>query len=87
MDGISIGYVVTLAVADAVNPCAFAVLTIILVSIIAHNPDNKSQVLWSGLAFALAILIMYPIYGLVIIKSFQMVNDTVTWFARFCIKD
>ena len=86
MEGISLGYVVTLAAADAVNPCALAVLTVILVSIIAHNPENKNKVLWAGLAFALAILIMYPIYGLVIIKSFQMVNDTITWVRPFLYK-
>ncbi len=74
MDGISVGKVVMLAVADAVNPCEFAVLTIILISIMAHNPNKKSEILLSGLAFALAVFIMYMIYGVFIIKSFQVVN-------------
>ncbi|MCK5374055.1 MAG: hypothetical protein KAJ40_02110 [Alphaproteobacteria bacterium] len=74
MDHISIAKVVALAVADAVNPCAFAVLMIILISIMAHNPNKKSEILWSGLAFAMAVFVMYMIYGVFIIKSFQMVN-------------
>lgn len=78
MDGISIGYVVSLAVADAVNPCEFAVLSIILVSIISHNKGDKSQVLWAGLAFGLAVFIMYLLYGVFIIKSFQAINESLT---------
>jgi len=85
MEGISIGYVVTLALADAVNPCEFAVLTVILVSIIAHNPGKKADVLWAGMAFGLAVFIMYIIYGLFIIKSFQMV-DAITSVRPFLYK-
>lgn len=77
MDHISIGKVVALAIADAVNPCAFAVLTMILVSIIAYNPNKKANIVWAGLAFALAVFVMYMIYGIFIIKSFQMV-DAIT---------
>lgn len=74
---ISIGNVITLALADAVNPCAFAVLTMLLVAIIAYNPDKRSNIIWAGLAFSLAVFVMYMIYGLFIIKSFQMVQ-TIT---------
>ena len=77
MDHISIGKVVALAIADAVNPCAFAVLTMILVSIIAYNPNKKANIVWEGLAFALPVFVMYMIYGIFIIKSFQMV-DAIT---------
>ncbi|MFP4097279.1 MAG: cytochrome c biogenesis CcdA family protein [Alphaproteobacteria bacterium] len=78
MDGLSVSQVIALAVADAVNPCEFAVLTIILVSITAHNPDKKEKVLWAGLSFGLAVFIMYLFYGIFIIKSFQVINETLT---------
>ncbi len=71
---IPLGKVLSLAVADAVNPCAFAVLGMMLVSIVAYNPDRKSRVAWAGLAFSAAVFIMYLIYGLVIIKSFQIMQ-------------
>ena len=34
-----------LAAVDAVNPCALAVLTLILVSILVQNPDRRNKVL------------------------------------------
>ncbi len=77
MEEVSLGKVITLALVDAVNPCEFAVLTMLLVSIIAYNPNKRSDILWAGLAFAAAVFVMYMIYGLFIIKSFQMVQ-TIT---------
>jgi cytochrome c biogenesis protein CcdA len=66
--------VVSLALVDAVNPCALAVLTMILLSIITYNPNKKKTILYSGLAFVAAVIIMYLIYGIVIIKFFQLIQ-------------
>lgn len=59
-----------LALADSVNPCAIAVLTMVLVSILIENPKGKKQVLFAGLAFIASILIGYLVYGTIIIQFF-----------------
>jgi len=66
--------VLTLAAVDAVNPCAFAVLLLMLVSILAYNPGNRRGVLLAGLAFISSVFVMYFLYGLVFIKFFQVIQ-------------
>jgi len=66
--------IVSLATVDAVNPCALAVLTLILIAILTYSPRKKKDVLLAGLLFSLAVFIMYLFYGLVIIKSFQLIQ-------------
>lgn len=66
--------ILSLAAVDAVNPCEIAVLVMILVAILTADPTNRKKVLWTGLSFALAIVLMYLVYGLVIIKFFQVVS-------------
>ena len=66
--------ILSLAAVDAVNPCEIAVLTMILIAILTANPKNRKRVLWAGLAFSLAIVLMYLVYGLIIIKFFQVVQ-------------
>lgn len=66
--------IVTLAAADAINPCAMAVLGLMLIAILAYNPKKKSNILWAGLAFTLAVFLTYILYGLVIIKIFQVIQ-------------
>jgi len=66
--------VLSLAVVDAVNPCAFAVLLLMLVSIMAYNPGNRRSILLAGLAFISSVFVMYFLYGLVFIKFFQIVQ-------------
>ncbi len=66
--------ILSLAAVDAVNPCAIAVLTLMLIAILTYNPKKKKNVLLAGLAFVVSVFIMYIIYGLVIIKFFQLVQ-------------
>lgn len=66
--------VLTLAAVDAVNPCALAVLLLMLVSILAYNPRNRRGILLAGLAFISSVFVMYFLYGLVIIKFFQVIQ-------------
>ena len=40
-----------LALSDSVNPCAFAVLVLVLISILTHNPEKRKKILLGGLAF------------------------------------
>lgn len=78
MDGGATGLtwtkVVSLAAVDAVNPCALAVLILMLTAILAYNPRDRKNIILAGLAFVLAVFIMYMIYGLIIIKFFQLVE-------------
>ena len=66
--------IVSLAAVDAVNPCALAVLTLMLIAILTYNPKKKKNVLLAGLAFTLSVFIMYLFYGLVIIRFFQVIQ-------------
>lgn len=61
-----------LALADSVNPCAIAVLTMVLVSILIENPKNKKSVLLSGFAFITSIFIGYLVYGTIITQFFKI---------------
>lgn len=61
-----------LALADSVNPCAIAILTMILVSILIENPTNRKRVLYSGLAFIAAIYLSYLFYGTIIVQFFKI---------------
>ena len=63
--------IITLALADAINPCAFAVMTMVLVAILLENPEKRHKVLVGGLAFTLAVFIGYFFYGLIIIQLFK----------------
>lgn len=63
--------ITSLALADSVNPCAIAVLTMVLVSIMIQNPDKRKKILFGGLAFVSAVYLAYLFYGLIIIQFFQ----------------
>ena len=76
---ITLARILTLALADAINPCALAVMTMILVSILLANPKNRKKVLFGGLTFTLAVFIGYFFYGLLIVQLFKsFVNFTST---------
>ncbi|MFH1238262.1 MAG: GAP family protein [archaeon] len=64
-----------LALADAINPCVLAVLTIILVTLLIQEPENRKKVLYSGLAFTIAIYIGYLFYGIIIMQFFRTFAD------------
>lgn len=71
---LTLAKVLSLAAVDAVNPCALAVLTLMLLGILAYNPGDKRKVLLAGLAFSFSVFIMYFFYGLVIIRLFQVIH-------------
>ena len=60
---ISFWLVVGAALVDAVNPCAFAVLLILLTAVLVGNEKKKTALL-SGFAFSLSIFIAYFLMGL-----------------------
>lgn len=66
--------VLSLAVVDAINPCALAVLTMMLFAILAFSPKKRRNILLAGMAFTTAVFVMYFFYGLVIIRFFQLIQ-------------
>ncbi len=71
---ITVVKLVSLAAVDAVNPCALAVLTLMLIAILTYNPGKKRNILLAGAAFTVSVFVMYMVYGLVIIKFFQLIQ-------------
>ncbi len=63
--------ITTLALADSVNPCAIAVLAMILLALLIQAPDKRKRVLWGGLTFVMAVYIGYLVYGVIIIQVFR----------------
>ncbi len=70
-----IGKITALALVDAINPCAIAVLVLILIAIMTANPEKKKKVLFGGLAFVSAIFIGYLFYGTVMIQLFSTLTE------------
>ena len=73
-DVLTFAKITSLALADAVNPCEIAVLTMILVAILVQNPENRKKVLYAGLAFSSAIFLGYMFYGIVIVYLLNISN-------------
>ncbi len=66
---LTIPAVISAAIVDAINPCAFAVL-IILMSTVLMSKDRKKSLL-AGLAFSLSIFISYFLMGLGLYSAIQ----------------
>ncbi len=69
--------VVGAASVDAVNPCAFAVLIILIATVLTSG--SRKRALLSGLAFSLAIYISYLLMGLGVYKALASVKFS-HWF-------
>lgn len=74
MAGLTVSTILFLAAVDAVNPCALAVLTLMLIAILTYGPERRRNVLLAGMSFTLSVFLLYMLYGLVIIKFFQVVS-------------
>lgn len=64
-----------LAVTDAINPCALAVLVVLLTTILTRNPEDYGQVLRAGLAFSLAVGLTYSVMGVLLVFGFKSVAN------------
>lgn len=71
---ISMLKVVGLALTDSINPCALSVLLMMLIAVTTYNPKDRKQILWSGLAFIAAVFVTYFVYGLLIVKAFEVLQ-------------
>jgi cytochrome c biogenesis protein CcdA len=77
-DVLTLGKITSLALVNSVNPCQIAMLVMVLVAILTQNPGKRKKVLFSGLAFIMAVFIGYLFYGIVLVQLFQ----TFTLFLR-----
>ena len=69
--------ITSLGLVDAINVCAIAVLTMVLITILTQNPKNIKQTLYAGLMFSLAVFIMYFVYGTIIYTFFKGVAEGI----------
>jgi len=70
MADLTLSYILSLALVDAINPCALAVILMILMNMLLQDPTNKKRVLYGGLAFSSAVFILYFIYGILMVTFF-----------------
>jgi len=74
------------ALADSINPCAFAVIILLLFSILALERNHK-RAIWAWLLFSLAVFISYFLMGLGIfslLASFQVeAIATIKWIVAW----
>lgn len=76
---LTIPAVFSAAAVDAINPCAFAVLIILLTTILASRSRRKA--LFSGLAFTSSIFISYLLMGIGLYSAIQISGMTHIFFA------
>lgn len=74
-EGVSMWLIISAALVDAINPCAFAVLLILLTTVLAQKSSRK-KVLASGFAFTLAIFVSYLLMGLGVYTALASVGTT-----------
>jgi len=75
--------VVLAALIDAINPCAFAVLIILLTTILAST--NKKKALLAGIAFSVAIFISYYLMGIGLYSAIGLAGITHTFYVIVAI--
>lgn len=83
MQQLTIPAVLGAAVVDAINPCAFAVLIILITTILSSG--RKRRALFAGLAFSLSIFISYFLMGLGLYTAIQAAGLTHTFYAVIAV--
>ncbi|MDD5590280.1 MAG: cytochrome c biogenesis protein CcdA, partial [Candidatus Portnoybacteria bacterium] len=70
------------AAIDAINPCEFAILILLMASMLASQQDRK-KALWAGLAFTGAVFISYFLMG---IGVFSLIREYTLSFSGIFYK-
>ena len=78
--------IISLAAVDAINPCALAVMAIVLITLLTQDPTKKRKVLLGGLAFAFAVFILYFLYGMIMIQFFSHIIPETGNFSSYIFK-
>jgi len=79
---VSLWVITSAGLVDAINPCAIAVLLILLGGLLVFKEQGKRRVLLSGIAFISALYLAYLLIGLGLF-SFLRLSGLVTVFHRF----
>ena len=75
---VSLWIIISASLVDAINPCAFAVLLILLSTVLAQK-GNRKRVIASGLAFSLAVFASYLLMGLGVYTALASAGTTNTF--------
>tara|TARA_Y100000034_G_scaffold91319_1_gene110143 strand:- start:1039 stop:2271 length:1233 start_codon:yes stop_codon:yes gene_type:complete len=78
LKSLTVSAVVLAAAVDAINPCAFAVLIILLSAILVSG--KRKRALYAGLAFTLSIFISYFLMGLGLFSAIKASGLTRSFF-------
>ncbi len=79
LDTLPLLTIIGAALVDSINPCAIAVLLILLTALLAAN--EKKRAIKAGLAFSTAIFIFYFLFGLGLFSAIQVIGLSY-WFYK-----
>lgn len=71
VSAVTLGGIAGLAATDAVNPCALAVLIILITSIMTRYPDRRRKALLAGISFTAAVFLAYFGMGVLLIGGLR----------------
>ncbi len=74
LPSLTLGAVVLAAAVDAINPCAFAVLILLITAVLGAG--ERRRVLYAGLAFSLAIFVSYYLMGVGLYSAVEAAGAT-----------
>lgn len=78
--------IISLAFVDAINPCALAVMALVLMTILLQNPSDRRKVLLAGLAFTSAVFLLYFFYGAILVKFFSALIPATGKYSYYLFK-
>lgn len=78
MSTLTLPVVIGAAAVDAINPCAFAVLILLMTTVLASGERKKA--LYAGIAFTFAIYVSYFLMGLGLFSALQASGLTKTFY-------
>ena len=67
------------AAVDAINPCEFAILILLMASMLATQ-DNRKKALWTGLSFTAAIFIAYFLMGVGLLEFIRSYTLSISGY-------
>jgi len=68
--GLTLGTIIGAAIVDSINPCAIAVIILLLGGLLATG--DKKKALYAGMAFTASIYIAYLLFGLGLLSAIQI---------------
>lgn len=67
MKELTIPAIISLALIDSINPCAIAVLSLLIIAYMTRNPKEKKRALFAGFLFIAAVYVLYFIYAVFLV--------------------